>query len=252
MGQKINPISLRLGTPTQKWSSNWHTSNNTAYGDLLAEDLEIRRYINSVFDNKDILVNKVQINRNFKQIYVLVEIYSNQENTINYNSVIKTLSNYTNMPIRFKVENLLTQPDLKIQTDKLKKELGREFFQFKNNPIFQTTLDILLISIIKPQSANLLSKYVSKELEKTRRHVFFLTFVSRLLNIILTHKTSLIEGVRIDVKGRLNGADRSRKESVTHGSIPLQTLSSKIDFSLTEAFTIYGAFGVKVWISYKK
>jgi ribosomal protein S3 len=253
MGQKVNPISLRLGTPVQKWNSNWHTSNNNAYGLLLAEDIEIRRYINSVFENKDILINKININRNFKQIFINIEIYSEDSININYNAVIKTISNYTKMPVRFKVENLLTQPNLKNKIEKLKKELGRSLFQFKNNPNFQTILNILLITVIQKQSANLLAKYISKELEKTRRHVFFLTTIKRIINIILAHNQNiLINGIRIDVKGRLNGADRSRKETIKHGSVPLQTLSSHIDFSLTEAFTIYGAFGIKVWVSYKK
>jgi small subunit ribosomal protein S3 len=55
-------------------------------------------------------------------------------------------------------------------------------------------------------------------------------------------------GVKIQLSGRLGGAEMSRCEKQSMGSIPLQTLQSNIDYALTEAFTTYGAIGIKVWI----
>lgn len=55
-------------------------------------------------------------------------------------------------------------------------------------------------------------------------------------------------GGKVTVAGRLNGAEIAREESVSFGSIPLQNLRADIDFAFTEAQTIYGKIGIKVWV----
>jgi len=56
------------------------------------------------------------------------------------------------------------------------------------------------------------------------------------------------KGVRIQVSGRLNGAEMSRREKVSEGSVPLHTLRADIDYHLAKAQTPAGTIGVKVWI----
>ena len=55
-------------------------------------------------------------------------------------------------------------------------------------------------------------------------------------------------GVKIELAGRLGGAEMGRREKMILGSIPLQTIQSHVDYGFTEAFTTYGAIGIKVWI----
>ncbi|MEK7505111.1 MAG: 30S ribosomal protein S3 [Patescibacteria group bacterium] len=57
-----------------------------------------------------------------------------------------------------------------------------------------------------------------------------------------------VDGVRIDVSGRLGGAEIARKESLKKGRLPLQTLRANIDFAREKAYLSYGVIGVKVWI----
>ena len=57
-----------------------------------------------------------------------------------------------------------------------------------------------------------------------------------------------VQGAKIMVKGRLNGAEIARKEWLKKGKIPLQTLRSDIDYARATAYTTYGTIGVKVWI----
>ena len=57
-----------------------------------------------------------------------------------------------------------------------------------------------------------------------------------------------IKGVKIQVAGRLNGAEIARSEWVRAGRVPLQTLRANLDYSYRTANTIYGIIGVKVWI----
>ncbi len=57
-----------------------------------------------------------------------------------------------------------------------------------------------------------------------------------------------VKGIKVQISGRLGGAEMARKFEVKDGSIPLQTLRADIDYSLTEANTVYGVIGVKVWV----
>jgi small subunit ribosomal protein S3 len=56
------------------------------------------------------------------------------------------------------------------------------------------------------------------------------------------------EGIRIEVSGRLGGADMSRREWMADGRVPRNTLRAAIDYGFTEASTTYGRIGVKVWV----
>jgi small subunit ribosomal protein S3 len=56
------------------------------------------------------------------------------------------------------------------------------------------------------------------------------------------------EGIKIQISGRLNGAEMARSESYKEGRIPLSTFRADIDYALVEAQTTYGKLGVKVWI----
>lgn len=56
------------------------------------------------------------------------------------------------------------------------------------------------------------------------------------------------EGVRVEVSGRLNGADMARKEKKSEGRVPRNTIRADIDYGFTEAITTYGQIGIKVWV----
>ncbi|MEG2633464.1 MAG: 30S ribosomal protein S3, partial [Oscillospiraceae bacterium] len=56
------------------------------------------------------------------------------------------------------------------------------------------------------------------------------------------------KGIKVQVSGRLNGADIARSESYHEGTIPLQTLRADIDYGFAEAHTTYGLIGIKTWI----
>ncbi|MGE5220910.1 MAG: 30S ribosomal protein S3, partial [Omnitrophica WOR_2 bacterium] len=56
------------------------------------------------------------------------------------------------------------------------------------------------------------------------------------------------EGIRVEVSGRLSGAEMARTVNMREGRVPRQTLRADIDYAMTEALTTYGRIGVKVWI----
>lgn len=93
------------------------------------------------------------------------------------------------------------------------------------------------------KSASLIAQQVAEQLE--RRMPFRRVLKSTLEQV---EKNREVKGVKIEVSGRLGGAEMSRKEWLSRGTIPLHTLRADIDFARNTARTTYGAIGVKVWI----
>ncbi len=93
------------------------------------------------------------------------------------------------------------------------------------------------------ESAALVAQDVAEQLEK--RMPFRRVLKTTLEQSI---KNRNIQGMKIQLSGRLNGAEMSRVEWLSEGTIPLHTLRANIDFARDTARTIYGAIGVKVWI----
>jgi len=61
-------------------------------------------------------------------------------------------------------------------------------------------------------------------------------------------KKSNVQGIKVQVSGRLNGAEIARTEWVREGRVPLQTIRADIDYATKKAFTVYGILGIKVWV----
>jgi len=93
------------------------------------------------------------------------------------------------------------------------------------------------------ENAQLVAQQVAEQLEK--RMPFRRVLKSTLEQV---QKNNKIKGVKIEVSGRLGGAEMSRREWLAKGTIPLHTLRADIDFSRATARTTYGAIGIKVWI----
>lgn len=92
-------------------------------------------------------------------------------------------------------------------------------------------------------NASIVAQQVAEQLEK---RIPFRRIMKTTLD--QTEKSRIVKGVKIEISGRLGGAEMSRKEWLSRGNIPLQTLRADIDFSRATARTTYGAIGVKVWI----
>ncbi|MFC1645507.1 30S ribosomal protein S3 [Patescibacteria group bacterium] len=93
------------------------------------------------------------------------------------------------------------------------------------------------------KSASLVAQQVAEQLE--RRMPFRRVLKSTIDQV---DKNRDVKGVKIQVSGRLGGAEMSRKEWLSKGTIPLHTLRADIDFARNTARTTYGAIGIKVWV----
>lgn len=92
-------------------------------------------------------------------------------------------------------------------------------------------------------SAALSAQYIAQQIEK---RVPFRKVLKQALEKISASKQ--VKGARIEVKGRLNGAEIARREWLQKGRLPRQTIRADIDFTEDRAYCTYGTIGIKVWI----
>jgi small subunit ribosomal protein S3 len=107
----------------------------------------------------------------------------------------------------------------------------------------QRQISMTVVEITNPDfEAKLVAEFVSDQLEKR------IPFRRAVKQALQRAKRAGVKGIKIQVSGRLNGAEIARSEWVREGRVPLQTLRSPIDYCTHEAHTIYGILGIKVWV----
>lgn len=201
MGQKVNPISNRLGI-IKGWDSNWYGGKK--YADKLAEDASIRRYLNARLDKAS--VSKIIIERSLKMITITI-------NTARPGFVIGKGGD---------------------EVDKLREELKK---------ITNKDVQINIFEIKRPElEAELVASNVARQIEGK------IAYRRAVKMAIASTMRMGAEGIKIQVSGRLNGAEMARSEMYKEGRTPLHTLRADIDYALAEALTKTGLIGVKVWI----
>jgi len=105
----------------------------------------------------------------------------------------------------------------------------------------QLTINIFEIEQVD-LNASLLADSVVDQLEKR------VAFRRAIRDALLRAQKQNVKGIKIQVSGRLNGAEIARSEWIREGRVPLQTLRADIDYATREANTIYGVLGIKVWL----
>jgi|KNS12Surf_metaT_2_FD_contig_61_5251345_length_2266_multi_2_in_0_out_0_3 hypothetical protein len=268
MGQKINPISLRLKANLVE-NTKWCITKN--YADGLQSDLQIRKYLENYLDKKNILLGGTQVKRGRSRLEVFTYIYpmnnSGEESSLTEEDINKMkdvictfslspvdlyfVNIQTLLPSKVFIQSLVRQNKIaknNLQFLQFRNSLLKKFGRYQNRPYFQEIFDVLEASILT-RNVNLFAKYVSLHLGKDTRHNFFLDFVNKVIREYVLFYPSL-SGIRLQVKGRINGSERSRKEVFQTGNISLQTATNKLNYCCTSAFTIYGTCGLKVWMSF--
>lgn len=201
MGQKVNPISNRLGV-IRGWDSNWYGGKK--YGDTLLEDSKLRKYLNVRLAKSS--VSKIVIERTLKLITITV---------------------------------CTSRPGLIIgkggsEVDKLKEELKK---------ITDKDVQINIFEVKRPElDAQIVASTVARQIEGK------IAYRRAVKMAIAATMRSGAEGIKVQVSGRLNGAEMARSEMFKEGRTPLHTLRADIDYALVEAHTKVGVIGVKVWI----
>ncbi|RME78832.1 MAG: 30S ribosomal protein S3, partial [Planctomycetota bacterium] len=117
-----------------------------------------------------------------------------------------------------------------------------EFLTADLEHITGKTVKIDIIEVKNPEkNAQLVAENIAEQLE---RRASFRRVMKKAVELAMK---AGVQGVKIQVAGRLGGADMARTESINQGKIPLQTLRAQIDYGFAEAETTYGIIGIKVW-----
>lgn len=141
----------------------------------------------------------------------------------------------------------------KIETKLFKKVM----FSLRQNikySFFKESINIILIVINKKKSSRFLSNFISYEIHKTtktRHHIIFLTFLEKTILFFFKTNFCKINGIKITIKGKLNGQSRTKKYNLLVGKIPENSLSSIINYNKSTTFSIIGTFGIKICICEK-
>ncbi len=203
MGQKVNPVSMRLQV-NKDWRSKWF-ANKREYATYLSQDLAVRRLIQNKLGSRA-AINKVDIERSPNLVTITVS-------TAKAGVVIG--------------RGGTGAQELKIDIEK----------------IYGVPTRVNIEEVKKPElHAKLVAENIAHQLERR------ISFRRAIKQASAATMRAGARGIRIQVSGRLNGAEMSRREKEVAGSVPLHTLRADIDYAYVPAFTVAGIIGVKVWI----
>lgn len=131
-------------------------------------------------------------------------------------------------------------------------EVMKPFRRFLKDKLFKEMLKGFWVAVTEKNSSKLVAEVIgSYFIKNKKRHNFMLFFVKTSLFALISSKFSRVNGIKILISGRLNGAQRARTRTIQVGKIPRQSLSSVIDYYLDTIYTPNGTFGIKVWICEK-
>ena len=201
MGQKVNPISNRLGI-IRGWDSNWF--GGKSFGENLVEDQQIRKYLNKRLEKA--MVSRIVIERTLKLVTITI---------------------------------CTARPGIVIgkggqDVDKLKEELKK---------LYDKEIQINIYEVKKPElDATIVANNIARQVEGK------IAYRRAIKQAIANTMRAGAEGIKVQITGRLNGAEMARKEMYKEGRTPLHTFRADIDYCKTEALTKVGILGIKVWI----
>ena len=203
MGQKVNPISMRLQV-NKDWTSKWFADKRD-YAKFLKDDLEVRRLIAKKLGSRA-AINKVEITRTPNLVTVTIATAKA--------GVVIGRGGTGVAELKSDIERIYGIP-VRVNIDEVKKP------------------DLF---------AKLVAENIAHQLERR------MSFRRAIKSTAAATMRAGAKGVRIEVAGRLNGAEMSRREKEVAGSVPLHTLRADIDYAQVNAQTVAGIIGVKVWI----
>ena len=210
MSHTVHPYSHRL-TIIKDWKSRWF-SVNKKYRDSLKSDTLIREYLDKRL--RGLYVSSVETERSEKAFRIIIET---------------------------------SRPGLIIGkngegSSKLREDIMKVIS--KKNLSVPQNIKIDIKEIRSPESnASIVAQMIAEGLEK---RLPFRRVMKQMIDKVVANRDVL--GAKIELAGRLGGAEMSRREKLKKGQIPLQTFRADIDYANYEAHLPYGKLGIKVWI----
>lgn len=208
MGQKVNPHGLRVGV-IKDWDSRWFAKDN-AFGDILVEDYQLRKYLKKRL--YDAGIPKIEIERDAAKVKIHIHC---------------------------------ARPGVVIgrqgsEIEKIRLECEKLINKNKENKVN------VFVNVVEVKSADKNAQLVAENIaSQLEGRVSFRRAMKQAIGRAMKFGA---KGIKVQVSGRLGGAEIARTEHYHEGTIPLQTIRADIDYGFAEADTTYGKIGVKVWI----
>lgn len=217
MTHRVHPYSFRL-VELKPWKSRWFSMKK--FKDYLREDTLIREWLLAKL--KKMHLETLDIERSPNTVHIIIKTSRPGLIIGRGGEGAETLKN----EIQQKIQKIWKHPA----------RLGKK--------TEKTNIKISIQEVHAPDlSAAINAQLIAEELEK---RLPFRRVLKQALDRISSHKE--IKGVKIALKGRLDGAEMARYEWLKRGRIPLQTIRADVDYAETRALTAYGIIGVKVWL----
>jgi len=214
VGQKTHPTGFRIGV-NKTHSSTWF-ANFGVYSNVLEEDFKIRSFFEKKFEAiySKAGITKLEIQRKVNQLELIIHAARPK--------AIALDSEKTNfiVDLKTKIKDLVNDS----------KQVRIKVLQVTNSE----------------NEISLVARSIGDQLEK---RVAFRKVIRQTTQVL---QKSGVKGFKIQVSGRLNGAEIARAEWAREGRVPLQTLRADISYATHRANTIYGVLGIKVWIFNKE
>ena len=202
MGQKVNPVGIRLGI-TRDWTSRWYANKRT-FPIYILQDWQVRDFLKKKLSEAS--VSRIHIERAARKANITI---------------------HTARPgvvIGKKGEDI----------EKLRRDVSK---------MMGVPAHINVTEVRKPEmDAQLVAESICQQLE---RRIMFRRAMKRAVGNAMRLGAL---GIKVNVGGRLNGAEIARSEWYREGRVPLHTLRADVDYGFAEAKTTYGIIGCKVWI----
>jgi len=226
MGRKVHPVGFRLNI-THPWKARWF-AKGAQYRDQLQQDIAIRSLLMGVTAKgaSPLLIRVEELRKSLAE------------------SVLTQRAGISNIEI----ERFPGKVKVSIHTAKPGVLIGRKGSSVKKirsslEDLVGKKVDLDIKEVKSPDTdAHLIAVNIADQL--TRR----IAYRRAMKRAIQNAMRQGAEGVKIEVSGRLSGAEMARRVWLRDGRVPLQTLRADIDFSTVDAVTAYGTIGVKVWI----
>ena len=208
MGHKVNPHGLRVGV-IKDWDSRLFAKDN-AFGDILVEAYQLRKYLKKRL--YDAGVPKIEIERDATKV---------------------------------KINIFCSRPGVVIgrqgaEIEKVRLECEKMVNKNRETPVS------VFVNVVEVKSADKNAQLVAENIAaQLEGRVSFRRAMKQAIGRAMKFGA---RGIKVQVSGRLGGAEIARTEHYHEGTIPLQTLRADIDYGFAEAATTYGRIGVKVWI----
>lgn len=209
MGQKVNPIGFRIGHRIG-WENYVNIKEKANYNEIE----KIKELITVDLETKEYIVGKINILMSPKEIEIWVDVgikeQKKQEIEKDWCEEIKRIK-------KVMQETKMITPEMKIRGTIRPREIKE----------FDTTL---------------MCRWLGKELGKGVASKSVLQLVNDW------YEENRYKGIKVEIKGRVDGVEMANKSWYTRGKLPLQTVKEKIDYAEGRGYSTWGIIGIKIWI----